>query len=33
MNDDQVMTAVRESFAGVRLDRPLEQTIRRRSPG
>jgi hypothetical protein len=29
MNDDQVMTAVRESFAGVRLDRPLEQTIRR----
>jgi hypothetical protein len=29
MNDDQVMTVVRDSFAGVRLDMPLEQTIRR----
>jgi hypothetical protein len=28
VNDDKVMTAVRESFAQVRLDRPLEQTIR-----
>jgi hypothetical protein len=29
MNDDQLMTAVRESFAEVRLDVPLEQTVRR----
>ena len=29
MNDDQIMTAVHDSFAGVRLDVPLEQTVRR----
>jgi hypothetical protein len=29
MNDDQLMTAVRDSFADVRLDVPLEQTVRR----
>jgi hypothetical protein len=29
MNDDQLMTAGRESFAEVRLDVPLEQTVRR----
>jgi hypothetical protein len=29
MNDDQLMTAVRDSFAQVRLDVPLEQTVRR----
>jgi hypothetical protein len=29
MNDDQLMTAVRESFAEVRLDVPVEQTARR----
>ena len=29
MNDDQVMTAVRDSFAGVRLDLPLEQAVGR----
>jgi hypothetical protein len=29
MNDDQLMTAVRDSFAGVRLDVPLEETARR----
>ena len=29
MNDDQIMTAVRESFADVRLDVPLERTVRR----
>jgi hypothetical protein len=29
MNDDQVMTAVRESFEGVRMDRPLADTVRR----
>jgi hypothetical protein len=29
MNDDQLMTAVRESFAAVRLAVPVEQTVRR----
>jgi hypothetical protein len=29
MNDDQLMTAVRDSFAEVRLDVPVEQTARR----
>lgn len=29
MNDDQLMTAMRDSFAEVRLDVPLEQTVRR----
>ena len=29
MNDDQIMTAVHDSFVGVRLDVPLEQTVRR----
>jgi hypothetical protein len=29
MNDDQIMTAVRDSFAQVRLDVPLERTVRR----
>ena len=29
MNDDQVMTALRDSFAGVRLDLPLEQAVGR----
>jgi hypothetical protein len=29
MNDDQLMTAVRESFADVRLDVPVEETARR----
>jgi hypothetical protein len=29
MNDDQLMTRVRDSFADVRLDVPLEQTVRR----
>src|SRR6202044_3686352 len=29
MNDDQLMTAVRDSFADVRLDVPVEQTPRR----
>jgi hypothetical protein len=29
MNDDQLMTAVRESFGHVHLDVPLEQTVRR----
>ena len=29
MNDDQVLTAVRDSFADVRLNVPLERTVRR----
>jgi hypothetical protein len=29
MNDDQLMTAVRDSFADVRLDAPAEQAVRR----
>jgi hypothetical protein len=29
MNDDQLMTAVRDSFANVRLDVPVEETARR----
>ena len=29
MNDDQIMTAVRDSFAHLRLDVPLERTVGR----
>ena len=29
MNDDQLMTAVRDAFADVRLDGPVEETVRR----
>ena len=29
MNDDALLTAVRETFAGVRMDTPPEQIVRR----